>query len=228
MSRCASWATTSNLDWRDVWQQINEYERDEARLDINVRGFWTKYQMALFYVRVFDPNARRYGGKFLQQCYRTNEMEKKQKYKELFLQVENGSFTLFVFSVNGGMGKEANKCYSRIAEKLAKKWNEPYSVMMSWIWRKISFSMMKSIIMCIRGLLIKHEQEKQNVEELATCSKARCNITWLIKEKLWSILHQKHVKYNLTLRAFCLFDMKYVIFAVLFHIKKMSWIWSCP
>ena len=95
--------------------------RDEARLDINVRGFWTKHQMALFYVRVFDPKAKSYGGKFLQPCYRTNEMEKKRKYKELFLQVENGSFPLFVFSVNGGMGKEANKRYSRIAEKLAKK-----------------------------------------------------------------------------------------------------------
>ena len=42
--------------------------RDEARLDISARGFWMKYQMALFDVRVFDPNAKRYDGKTLQQC----------------------------------------------------------------------------------------------------------------------------------------------------------------
>ena len=48
-------------------------------------------------------------------------MEKKRKYNERILQVENESFTPLVFSVNGGMGKEANKCYSVIAEKLAKK-----------------------------------------------------------------------------------------------------------
>ena len=102
--------------------------------------------MAFSDVRVFNPNVKRYEGKTLQQCYRTNEMEKKRKYNERILQVENGSFTPLVFSVNGGMGKEANKCYSRIAEKLAEKRDEPYLVMMSWIRRKISFSMMKSIL----------------------------------------------------------------------------------
>ena len=152
--------------------------RDEARLDISARGFWTKYQMAFFDVRVFDPSAKRYDGKTLQQCYRKNEMEKKRKYNERILQVENGSFTPLVFSVNGGMGKEANKCYSRIAEKLAEKRDEPYSVMMSWIRRKIFFSMMKSIIMCIRGSRsIKREREKHKVEELASYSEGRCNIT---------------------------------------------------
>ena len=75
------------------------------------------------------------------------------------------------------MGKEAYKCYSRIAEKLAEKRDKPYLVMMSWIRRKISFLMMKSIIMCIRGSrLIKHEREKHNVEELASYSEARCGI----------------------------------------------------
>ena len=133
--------------------------RDEARLDISARGFWTKYQMAFFDVRVFDLNAKRYEGKTLQQCCRTNELEKKRKCNERILQVENGSFTLLAFSVNGGMGKEANKSYSRIAEKLAEKRDESYSVIMSWIRRKISFLLMKSIIMCIRGSRsIKHER----------------------------------------------------------------------
>ena len=34
-----------------------------------------------FDVRVFDPNAKRYEGKSLQQCYRTTEMEKKRNYQ---------------------------------------------------------------------------------------------------------------------------------------------------
>ena len=85
-------------------------------------------------------------------------MEKKQKSNESILQAENGSFTPLVFSVNGGLGNEANKCYSRIAKKLAEKRDKPYSVMTSWIRKKISFSMMKSIIICIRvSHSIKHE-----------------------------------------------------------------------
>ena len=52
----------------------------EARLDISARGFWTKHQMAFFDVRVFDPNAKRYEKKSLQQCYSLNEKEKKRQY----------------------------------------------------------------------------------------------------------------------------------------------------
>ena len=47
------------------------------------------------------------------------------------------------------MRKEANKCYYQNTKKLAEKRDEPYSVMMSGIRKKISFLMMKSIITCI-------------------------------------------------------------------------------
>ena len=106
--------------------------------------------MAFFDVRVFDPNANWYEGKTLRQCYITSEMKKKRKYNKRILQVENGSFVQLVFSVNDRMRKEASKCYSRNAEKLAEKRNEPYSVMMPWIRSKV-FAVMKAIIMCIRG-----------------------------------------------------------------------------
>ena len=59
--------------------------------------------------------------KFYSNVNQPNEMEKKRNYKELTLQVENGSFISLVFSINGGMGKEASKCYSRINKKLAEK-----------------------------------------------------------------------------------------------------------
>ena len=64
---------------------------DEARLDISAVGFWTKYQIEYFDVRVFDPNAMRYESKSLQQYYWTKDMDKKQKYTKRILQVENGS-----------------------------------------------------------------------------------------------------------------------------------------
>ena len=133
---------------------------DEARLDISVRGFWTKYQMAFIEVRVLEPNAKRHEDKTLQQYYITNEMEKKQKCKGYVLQVENESSTPLVFWVNGAMGKKTNKCYSRIAKNLAEKWDETYSVMMSWIWKKIFFLMMKSIIMCICQLSMSEKNIK--------------------------------------------------------------------
>ena len=150
---------------------------DEARLDISARGFWTKYQMAFFDVRVFDPNAKRYEKKSLTQSYLLNEKEKKRQYNERVMQVENGSFTPLVFTVNGSMGREASKFYKRLAEVLCEKRNEPYSLTMSWIRRKISFSLMRSVIMCLRGSRsIKPEYVENRTNELASYSETRSDI----------------------------------------------------
>ena len=60
---------------------------------------------------VFDPNACRYRNKSLQQCHVINEQEKKRAYNERILQVDHGTFTPLVFSING-MGRECQKFYS--------------------------------------------------------------------------------------------------------------------
>lgn len=67
------------------------------------------------------------------------------------LQVENGSFIPLVFSVNGAVGKEASKCYGRIAINLTEERNETYSVTIAWLRSKISLSLMRSIITCVTG-----------------------------------------------------------------------------
>ena len=59
--------------------------RDEATLEITGRGFWTKYQIAFFDIRVFVQITKRHKGKSLQQRYRANKMEKKQKCNECIL-----------------------------------------------------------------------------------------------------------------------------------------------
>ena len=76
----------------------------------------------------------------------------------------------------GWEGREARKCFSRLAESLAEKRNEDYSVTMSWIRIKISFSMMKSILMCVRGSRSVRNEE-HNMNELASYSESRCAIT---------------------------------------------------
>ena len=60
-------------------------------------------------LRVFDPNACRYRNKSLQQCHFMNEQEKKRAYNEKILQIEHGTFTPLVFSINGSMGRECQK-----------------------------------------------------------------------------------------------------------------------
>lgn len=67
------------------------------------------------------------------------------------LQVENGSFIPLVFSVNGAVGKEASKCYGRIAINLTEERNETDSVTIAWLRSKVSLSLMRSIITCATG-----------------------------------------------------------------------------
>ena len=124
---------------------------DDARLDIKARGFWQAGQLAFFDIRVFNPLAKRYANQSLKKCYELNEKEKKKAYADRVLQVEHGSFTPLVFSAMGGMGRETTKFYSRLAESIAEKKNTQYSIVITWLRRKITFSLINSVSMCIRG-----------------------------------------------------------------------------
>ena len=92
------------------------------------------------------------------------------------------------------MGREASKRYSRIAEMLSKKRDEPYSITMSWIRRKLSFSLMRLIIMYIRGSrTFKSNEEKQCISQVASY----CDWQSLFLRK--NVLHQQVEIFNKTL-----------------------------
>ena len=50
-----------------------------------------------------------------------NEQEKNRDYNEIILQIDHGTFTLLVFSINGSMGRECRKFYSRLAQMISEK-----------------------------------------------------------------------------------------------------------
>ena len=134
----------------------------EARLDISARGVWSRNQRAFFDVRVFDPNARRFQNQTLPQMYVTNEKEKKRGYNERVLQVENGTFTPLVFSVHGGMGQECQTFYKRLSLLIAEKRDEKLSSVSSWIRTRISFALLRSALMCLRGTRSRYYRQQLN------------------------------------------------------------------
>ena len=137
---------------------------DEARLDVAARGFWAAGQIAFFDIRVFYSNTSRYANQSLPQCYASNENEKKRKYNNRVMNVEYGCFTPLVFSANGVKGLECKKFYSVLAEMITLKRKQEYCITMSWLRRKISFSQMRSILLCIGGSRGKNvNQEEMNV-----------------------------------------------------------------
>lgn len=123
----------------------------EARLDISATGFWTPGQRAFFDIRVFDLNARRYRGLELEKCFRRNEGEKKRHYNERVNNIENGTFTPLVFSTSGGMGRECKTFYKRLCEMMAEKRGETSQRVTDFIRTKLSYSLLRSTLLCLRG-----------------------------------------------------------------------------
>ena len=90
-------------------------------------------------------------GPSLSSTYAHHEKKKRRNYQQRVLEIERASFTPLVFSASGGMAKAAQVCYKRLAGLLAEKRKEPYSKIMGWMRTKLSFCLLRSAILCVRG-----------------------------------------------------------------------------
>ena len=102
-----------------------------ARADIHARGFWGRRQGALFNIRVFHPNTPSYRQTLVTSLFRRHELEKKREYGDPIHNVDCESFTPFVFSTFGGLGKEATIFYNRLADLLSQNHSTSYNQTLS-------------------------------------------------------------------------------------------------
>ena len=125
---------------------------DGARLDVSADGFWGgQHQRTFFDVKVFNPTASSYRTTPVSSLYRQFEKEKCRKYEQRIREVEMGSFVPLVFSTFGGMSGCTNVVYKCLAYLLSLKRGVPYSSVMAWLRCRLSFSLLRSTIACLRG-----------------------------------------------------------------------------
>ena len=149
-------------------------KQDDARLDLSVRSFWQRGERAFMDVRIFNPFASTHLNQNLENSFKSNEREKKRTYGQRVIEIEHGSFTPLVFSANGGCGREADHFISVLAEKLGEKQNTSYSETVTWLRAKISFSLLRSAILCIRGSRTVRQFDKSEISDIElTCSEAK-------------------------------------------------------
>ena len=98
-----------------------------------------------------NPYADSYSDLTPKQIYKKHENEKKRQYAERVMEIEQGTFTPLVFTTTGGMANECAKHHSRLAELIANKKGESHSSAISWIGAKVSFAIVRSAILCLRG-----------------------------------------------------------------------------
>ncbi len=126
--------------------------QDGARLDISANGVWGgRFEKTYFDVRVFNPHAPSNKHNSLKASYIKHEREKKRSYEQRIREIEHSSFTPLVLSATGGLGREATIFYKRLASLLSHKWNNPYSKTFSWLRCRLTFSLLRSSILAIRG-----------------------------------------------------------------------------
>ena len=67
------------------------------------------------------------------------------------MEVENGTFTPLVFGTNGGVGSEGSMFLATLADKLSVVRGEDVNVTMEWLRTKLSFEVLRSALLCVRG-----------------------------------------------------------------------------
>ena len=135
---------------------------EESRLDIKARGFWKYGQTAFFDIRVTRVNAKSNQNSSTKEIFKKHENAKKREYNERVIEVEHGSFTPLVFGTNGGMGDECLIFLKQLTTKIAEKKGNTYAETITWLRTKLSFAILKSVLLCVRGTRIpfyKHSME---------------------------------------------------------------------
>ena len=124
---------------------------DKARLDIAATGLWGPFQKTMFDVRIFHPHAKTYKDQKISDVYSRHEKEKQRSYLHRVLQIEKASFTPLVYSTNGGMAKESRRFHKKVAHMIAEKTRESYSDVINCMRTKLTFAMLKSVLISVRG-----------------------------------------------------------------------------
>ena len=132
-------------------ERLRGLSNDQCKPDIRARGVWRDAQNAYFDIRVTNINPESQKHLPIKTILMKHEKEKKRSYNSRIMKVEHGTFTPLVFSVLGAKGPETSTFHRYIATKIGSKTEERYERVLSLIRCKLSFLILKSTLMCIRG-----------------------------------------------------------------------------
>jgi hypothetical protein len=146
----------------------------DARSDIKVCGFWRKMQQAFFDVKVVSPYARSYSRLTTVSLYRMAEKSKMREYKERIEQVEHGAFNALVFTTAGGAAPQSSVVIKRLAEQISEKQSISRSLVAGWLRCRLSFALLRTSLLCLRGTRRKRIHLQDNDITLAVSEAKIC------------------------------------------------------
>ena len=132
-------------------ESVTGNKAPDARLDVAAIGFWRPQERILVDVRVFHPNCKSYRDVEPEKIYKRHENLKKAEYNDRVINVERATLTPLIFSTTGGWGKEATLFHKHLARLIAEKRGENYNIAMSFIRKRIRFTLLRTILESLRG-----------------------------------------------------------------------------
>ena len=138
---------------------------DDARADVRGRGVWRPCQNAFFDVCVTNVNCTTQKNFSTAAVFKKTENKKKNKYNDRIMNVEHGTFTPLVFSINGSAGPEAETLHKHLADKISSKTGEKYAEIITWIRCKITFIILRACLACLRGSRQRNVVAETNVTD---------------------------------------------------------------
>ena len=168
------------ISWSESFVHKTTTTEDEARLDIKANGLWdSRFCRTFFDVKIFNPLAKSCP-KDINEAYKFHETQKKLKYESRIINVEKSTFNPLVFACTGGAGPSATKVITRLASKVNEKSTESYSEAISYIRTKISFALLRSCVLCLRG-----------------CRSTRCQPA--MESSISAVVHEGGLSWTLTI-----------------------------
>ena len=97
------------------------------------------------------------------------EKAKMREYRERIRDVEHGDFNPLVFTTVGGMAPQCQVVVKKLAEKLAVKQSLNQSVVAGWLRVRLSFALLRTTLMCVRGTRRRKFLNTESNIDLAVC-----------------------------------------------------------
>ena len=135
----------------ETFQYRSTITENSARLDVSARGLWSSFDKIYTDIRVFNSLAPTNSRQSVEDTFRRHEQEKIRNYNDRVVQVEKATFTPLVFSTTGLMGPRAEVFYKKAASELSRKTGHTYSDSIRYIRLRLSFCLLKTILIAIRG-----------------------------------------------------------------------------
>ena len=106
--------------------------------------------MALLDIRVIDTDAKSHASRPITSILESAESDKKKKYGQA-CEERRATFTPFITSIDGVLGREARAFTKRLSLTLAEKWQRSYGSTLSWVRARILFATLRATNHCLRG-----------------------------------------------------------------------------